>query len=147
VHTRFSWPQSLALDERGRLLVTEGRKDILRVVEASLAPPLWMEPKLPWYLERVLWIGVLKGGKDCLLSRLALDGSRTSGLLLKIIELVSAQIAAALWQGPQRPWPLGLFVESVFFVLPSQFFDASFLDDSVELTLVRGLQPPYLIRC
>jgi hypothetical protein len=81
----------LELDERGCLLVAEmGRKDTLRVVEASLAPPLWMGPGLPWLLERVLWIGVLKGGKDCLLSRLALDGSRTSAVLLKIIELVSA---------------------------------------------------------
>ncbi len=39
----------LALDERGRLLVAEfagggGRKNTLRVVEASLAPPLWMGP-------------------------------------------------------------------------------------------------------
>jgi hypothetical protein len=88
---RFNKPFKLALDERGRLLVAEmGRKDTLRVVEASLAPPLWMGPGLPWLLERVLWIGVLKGGKDCLLSRLALDGSRTSAVLLKIIELVSA---------------------------------------------------------
>jgi len=32
-------------DERGRLLVTEeGRVDTLRMVEASLAPPLWMGP-------------------------------------------------------------------------------------------------------
>jgi hypothetical protein len=105
VHARFSWPEVLALDERGRLLVVEPslKIDTLRVVEASLVPPLWMEPKLSWYLKRVLWIGVLKGGKNCLLSRLALDGSRTSGLLLKIIQLVSAQIASALRQGPQRP--------------------------------------------
>ena len=42
---RFNEPYALALDERGRLLVTElGRKDTLRVVEASLAPPLWMGP-------------------------------------------------------------------------------------------------------
>jgi DNA-binding beta-propeller fold protein YncE len=42
---RFNEPCRLALDERGRLLVTEwGRKDTLRVVEASLAPPLWMGP-------------------------------------------------------------------------------------------------------
>ena len=34
----------LALDERGRLLVAEDdRADTLRVVEASLAPPAWME--------------------------------------------------------------------------------------------------------
>jgi hypothetical protein len=33
----------LALDERGRLLVSEhGRVDTLRVVEASLVAPLWM---------------------------------------------------------------------------------------------------------
>ena len=46
---RFNQPHRLALDERGRLLVAElagvgGRKDTLRVVEASLAPPLWMGP-------------------------------------------------------------------------------------------------------
>jgi sugar lactone lactonase YvrE len=42
---RFNFPIRLALDERGRLLVAEvGRKDTLRVVEASLAPPLWMGP-------------------------------------------------------------------------------------------------------
>jgi hypothetical protein len=40
---RFNEPDRLALDERGRLLVAEsGRKDTLRMVEASLAPPLWM---------------------------------------------------------------------------------------------------------
>ena len=43
--SRFKHPHSLALDERGRLLVAElGREDTLRVVEASLAPPLWMGP-------------------------------------------------------------------------------------------------------
>ncbi len=42
---RFNETYALALDERGCLLVTElGRKDTLRVVEASLAPPLWMGP-------------------------------------------------------------------------------------------------------
>ena len=42
---RFIKPSALALDERGRLLVLEmGREDIMRVVEASLAPPLWMGP-------------------------------------------------------------------------------------------------------
>ena len=46
---RFNGPNRLALDERGRLLVVEiagfgGRKDTLRVVEASLALPLWMGP-------------------------------------------------------------------------------------------------------
>ncbi len=42
---RFKNPMRLALDERGRLLVAEvGRKDTLRVVEASLTPPLWMGP-------------------------------------------------------------------------------------------------------
>jgi DNA-binding beta-propeller fold protein YncE len=46
---RFNQPNRLALDERGRLLVLEhaggrGRFDTLRVVEASLAPPLWMGP-------------------------------------------------------------------------------------------------------
>jgi hypothetical protein len=46
---RFTEPFRLALDERGRLLVAEfaggeGRKDTLRVVEASLAPPVWMGP-------------------------------------------------------------------------------------------------------
>jgi hypothetical protein len=42
---RFNQSFLLALGERGRLLVTElGRKDTLRVVEASLAPPLWMGP-------------------------------------------------------------------------------------------------------
>jgi DNA-binding beta-propeller fold protein YncE len=42
---RFNEPFALALDERGRLLVAEGnRKDTLRVVEASLAPPAWMGP-------------------------------------------------------------------------------------------------------
>jgi sugar lactone lactonase YvrE len=88
---RFTYPVMVGIDERGRLLVAErGRKDTLRVVEASLVPPLWMGLGLPWLLERVLWIGVLKGGKDCLLSRLALDGSRTSAVLLKIIELVTA---------------------------------------------------------
>ncbi len=45
----FNQPCRLALDERGRLLVAEwaggeGRKDTLRVVEASLAPPVWMGP-------------------------------------------------------------------------------------------------------
>jgi sugar lactone lactonase YvrE len=41
---RFNKPKTLALDERGRLLVTEfGREDSLRV-EASLAAPLWMGP-------------------------------------------------------------------------------------------------------
>jgi len=35
----------VALHERGRLLVIElSRVDTLRVVEASLAPPLWMGP-------------------------------------------------------------------------------------------------------
>ena len=46
--------------------------------------------KLPWVLERVLWIGVLKGEHQCLLSRLPLDGPRTSFILFKIIEMVSA---------------------------------------------------------
>jgi hypothetical protein len=42
---RFKQPRRLALDERGRLLVTDlGREDTLRVVEASLAPPPWMGP-------------------------------------------------------------------------------------------------------
>jgi hypothetical protein len=42
---RFNKPFRLALDERGRLLVSErGRADTLRVVEASLAPPPWMGP-------------------------------------------------------------------------------------------------------
>jgi len=42
---RFQDPVHVALDERGRLLVTEeDRVDTLRVVEASLAPPLWMGP-------------------------------------------------------------------------------------------------------
>jgi len=42
---RFNYPFRMALDERGRLLVTEGcRVDTFRVVEASLAPPLWMGP-------------------------------------------------------------------------------------------------------
>jgi len=41
----FDDPGCVALDERGRLLVAEmGRSDTLRVVEASLAPPLWMGP-------------------------------------------------------------------------------------------------------
>jgi hypothetical protein len=41
----FKEPHRLALDERGRLLVSEvGRPDTLRVVEASLAPPPWMGP-------------------------------------------------------------------------------------------------------
>jgi hypothetical protein len=44
---RFNKPYRLVLDERGRLLVAElagsgGRTDTLRVVDASLAPPLWM---------------------------------------------------------------------------------------------------------
>jgi DNA-binding beta-propeller fold protein YncE len=44
-NARFQKPLAIALDERGRLLVAEyGRKDTLRVVEASLAPPLWMGP-------------------------------------------------------------------------------------------------------
>ena len=42
---RFDCPACVALDERGRLLVIElNRVDTLRVVEASLAPPLWMGP-------------------------------------------------------------------------------------------------------
>jgi hypothetical protein len=42
---RFKQPWGLALDERGRLLVSEvGRADTLREVEASLAPPPWMGP-------------------------------------------------------------------------------------------------------
>ncbi len=42
---RFNKPFTLALDERGRLLVSEdSREDTLRVVEVSLAPPLWMGP-------------------------------------------------------------------------------------------------------
>jgi DNA-binding beta-propeller fold protein YncE len=45
VGARFVAPLTLALDERGRLLVTEfGRRDSLRVVEAGLAPPAWMGP-------------------------------------------------------------------------------------------------------
>jgi len=41
----FDCPVVVALDERGRLLVIEmNRIDTLRVVEASLAPPLWMGP-------------------------------------------------------------------------------------------------------
>jgi DNA-binding beta-propeller fold protein YncE len=44
-NARFNQPFRLALDERGRLLVTEFRRhDQLRVVEASLAAPLWMGP-------------------------------------------------------------------------------------------------------
>ncbi len=43
--THFNQPYSLSLDERGHLLVAEFvRKDTLREVEASLAPPLWMGP-------------------------------------------------------------------------------------------------------
>ncbi len=42
---RFDQTYALALDERGRLLVSErAREDILRVVEASLVAPLWMGP-------------------------------------------------------------------------------------------------------
>ena len=42
---RFKTPCWLAIDERGRLLVSEvGREDALRVVEASLVAPLWMGP-------------------------------------------------------------------------------------------------------
>jgi DNA-binding beta-propeller fold protein YncE len=42
---RFKPPSRLALDERGRLLVSEcGRVDSLRVVDTSLAPPVWMGP-------------------------------------------------------------------------------------------------------
>ena len=36
---RFVNPWRLALDERGRLLVVELGRGVLRVVEASLAPP------------------------------------------------------------------------------------------------------------
>lgn len=46
--------------------------------------------QLPWKLERVLWIGVLKASHQCLLSLLPLDGSRTSFILSKIIDYVSA---------------------------------------------------------
>ncbi len=42
---RFNRPDMLALDGRGRLLVSElARSDKLRVVEASLVAPLWMGP-------------------------------------------------------------------------------------------------------
>ena len=42
---RFKKPNRLAIDERGRLLVSEfGREASLRVVEASLVAPLWMGP-------------------------------------------------------------------------------------------------------
>jgi sugar lactone lactonase YvrE len=42
---RFHEPFRMALDERGRLLVAEcGRAGMLRVVDASLAPPAWMGP-------------------------------------------------------------------------------------------------------
>ncbi len=42
---RFRRPRTLALDERGRLLVVESDiDDLLRVVDASLAPPTWMGP-------------------------------------------------------------------------------------------------------
>jgi hypothetical protein len=42
---RFKNPWRLALDERGRLLVAElCRADTLRVVDASLVPPVWMGP-------------------------------------------------------------------------------------------------------
>ena len=41
----FNWSYALALDERGRLLVSELVKvDTLWVVEASLVAPLWMGP-------------------------------------------------------------------------------------------------------
>jgi hypothetical protein len=41
---RLNWSWWLALDQRGRLLVSEiGGADTLRVVEAS-APPSWMGP-------------------------------------------------------------------------------------------------------
>jgi hypothetical protein len=42
---RFKEPWRLPLDERGRLLVAEcGRAGMLRVVDASLAPSVWMGP-------------------------------------------------------------------------------------------------------
>ena len=49
VVARFNESSGLTLDERGRLLVAEsaggeGRKDTLRVVEASLVPMMWMDP-------------------------------------------------------------------------------------------------------
>jgi len=45
VSARFSCPSLMALDERGRLLVVdEGNQCCLRVVEASLAPRLAVEP-------------------------------------------------------------------------------------------------------
>ena len=50
---------------------------------------LLLQLHLPWRLERVLWIGLLKGGRSCQLSRLPLDGLRTSFLLARIIEMVS----------------------------------------------------------
>ena len=40
---RFKQPWAMALDERGRLLVAEFKwANTLRVVEAGLAPPVWM---------------------------------------------------------------------------------------------------------
>jgi len=41
---RFNRPARVSLDERGRLLVRERQRCDIRVVEASLAPPLWMGP-------------------------------------------------------------------------------------------------------
>lgn len=46
--------------------------------------------QLPWKLERVLWIGLLKAQRQCLLSLLPLDGPRTSFVLAKIIDMVGA---------------------------------------------------------
>jgi len=44
---RFNEPMTVALDEGGRLLVLEGKaRTQLRVVEASLAPPLLLAPKV-----------------------------------------------------------------------------------------------------
>lgn len=68
--------------------------ELQRIVSGSNANHalLVLAWKLPWLLERVLWIGVLKGGQDCFLSRLPLDGARTSFILLKILEMVSAPV-------------------------------------------------------
>ena len=46
--------------------------------------------QLPWELERVLWIGLLKCQDSCPLARLPLDGPRTCFVLSKIIEMVSS---------------------------------------------------------
>ena len=90
---RFSMPRTLFLDERGRLFVSEeDRRGLCRVVEACLAPPLWLGPA-----------GVAASGSDSASSNVSMIHVQVHADLLAMVE--NGMLADVLFevQGEQLP--------------------------------------------